>query len=359
MTINDGSSLPTALGATSSRRGAILSVLGGSALAGLSLATEAEAKKKKKKKTDPSWKPAASIGNTGDQAHRLDGPNKVVLSSNGLELFVADTNNDRIAIFNRHQGSSEWMWSGSIGSGGSADDQFELPTGLAISANGRELFVADYSSSRISIWSRESLSGSWSHRTNLGAFCLICSEGFNSPNSVTLAPNQLELYVADYVMNKIIVWKRTDINSQWVPSTSFGSSGSENDQFSSPESSAISPDGSKLYVADYSNNRVTIWTRSGQNWVYSDVIGGVNGPCQPSITSDGSRIFIPEYGANLVKIWSFMTDHWDVEGTVPGPTPPSLENQLNGPYGTALSADGKTLYIADYVNNRIAVWKYS
>ncbi|GAA4063143.1 hypothetical protein GCM10022389_04750 [Flavobacterium cheonanense] len=140
---------------------------------------------------------------------------------------------------------------------------------------------------------------------------------------------------------------------------------------------AFSPDGNKLIVTDFSNNRVLIWntipTVNGQN---ADVVlgqsnftsnfGGVsatamNGPTGAYVSSDG-RLLIADRGNHRILIWnSIPTTNNKPADVVVGqtvfnaPGGGSSATSMVNPWGVCVSPDGKLL-VADSANNRVLVW---
>ncbi|MFM9107374.1 MAG: hypothetical protein ACKOWF_11830, partial [Chloroflexota bacterium] len=104
--------------------------------------------------TAAAWQAQPAIGaGTGAAIGQLNYPNAPALSPDGLILYVTDTNNNRIAVWKRSAVGAPWAPDAPIGSGpGAAIDQFDAPYGLALSADGRELFVSDRDDCRVVVW---------------------------------------------------------------------------------------------------------------------------------------------------------------------------------------------------------------
>ena len=62
-------------------------------------------------------------------------------------IIVADTNNHRVSIFDKHGGCIHCF-----GASGSADGQFNAPRGIALNPNG-SIYVSDYGNKRVQIFS--------------------------------------------------------------------------------------------------------------------------------------------------------------------------------------------------------------
>ncbi|MHC1726090.1 MAG: 6-bladed beta-propeller [Syntrophobacteraceae bacterium] len=116
-------------------------------------------------------------------------------------IYVADTDNHRIQVFNA-DGTFDSKWGG----WGSGDGQLYNPQGIAVAPDGT-------------------------------------------------------VYVADTLNNRIQQFRDDDetINRNWVLVRKWGISGSGDGQFSSPIGITVAPDGS-VYVADSYNDRIQVYS---------------------------------------------------------------------------------------------------
>lgn len=110
----------------------------------------------------------------------------------------------------------------------------------------------------------------------LGKSEAINSSGkFDLPQAVVVSPDGSKLYVADTGNSTIQIFKTSD-NSYLGK---IGGPGSGNGQFAAPSDLVFNNDGSKLYVADTGNSRVQIF--NGSNNAYLGQFGS------RSCSSDG------------------------------------------------------------------------
>jgi DNA-binding beta-propeller fold protein YncE len=115
---------------------------------------------------------------------------------------------------------------------------------------------------------------------------------------------------------RVSVWSRTSTSDPWQPQTTIGNgSGNAYDQFIYPYGATVTPDGLALYVSDPGNNWISVWTRASS------------------------------------------ADPWQAQ--TPLGTYGTGNDQVAGPAGLTLAADGLALYIADQANRRIAIWIYA
>jgi len=131
----------------------------------------------------------------GDDNNHFNNPRGIFVDNNG-KIYVADTNNNRIQIFN-----SDKTLFNSIGTGsaGSTKYQFNNPYDVALDSDGR-IYVADYGNYRVQIYN--------SDRTHF--YQLSGSEDYSfRPTSVTLDDND-KIYVSDYFHNRVQIFHPID-----------------------------------------------------------------------------------------------------------------------------------------------------
>lgn len=156
---------------------------------------------------------------------RVSGPMQMVLSPKGTTIYIADRNNNRIRVFNRTTGAmSTLTGSGEVNSfnetknayaegqpcttfalGVAGCAYFDRPMGLAISPDGKTLYVSDSHNHRIR-----------TINTTTGKTALLAGSGkagmkdgaatqarFNNPVSLLMSADNKTLYVVDQGNNAI------------------------------------------------------------------------------------------------------------------------------------------------------------
>lgn len=202
-----------------------------------------------------------------------------------------------------------------FGATGSGQNELQSPYALEITTDELVVYVADFDNDRISVWSRPSAtSPDW---TNLTTFGDAGPDTLDGPAGVALSGNELQLYVTDYANNRVTIWSRPDTDGQaWAFAGEFGAGGITLGQFDGPRSLALSADELTMYVADSNNGRISIWTRLNAS----------------------------------TTAWTNVVT-FGLEGTGP--------YELSQPMDLRLSADELTLYLADSGNFRVSIWARS
>ena len=324
--------------------------------------------------------PWSYFGMSGIGTDSFDGTSGVAVSADGLTAWIADQRYNRVPIWTRpNANSTTWSYRTQIGTGapGPGTDQLNNPQEVAISPDGLTAWIVEFGNNRVSVWKRPNASStSWTFNSQLGTGAGGSGNNqFFGPSGVAVSPDGLTVWVGDFLNNRVPVWTRPDADStNWSYSTQLGTgvAGSGNNQFYSPSGITVSPDGLTAYIADLTNSRIAVWTRpnaSSTAWSYSTQLGaGTLGssnneffaPSGVEVSLDGLKAWVADQGNNRISIWTrpnATSTTWSYSSQLGTGSAGSGNNQLNGPQGTAVSTDNQTVWVADFANDRIAVWK--
>jgi DNA-binding beta-propeller fold protein YncE len=261
--------------------------------------------------TAGTWAPSTTFGSYGSGEDELDEPRGVAISADQLTAWVADFGNSRVSIWNRpDRSSASWSWVTSFGDSQVIDN----PMGIAVSSGETMFWVSDVTADVVQIWTRpDAASTSYTYQTQFGSAGSGVGE-FDDPRMIAVSPDNLTLWLADYGNSRVVVWTRPDTASTtWTNVTSFGSAGTGPGQFEGPRGISVSQDTLTVWVADDTSNRVSVFTR-------------------PNATS---------------TTYTFQTAFG---------SPGSALNQFQAPHAIYVSRDGLSASIADTENCRIVTW---
>jgi hypothetical protein len=138
------------------------------------------------------------------------------------------------------------------------------------------------------------------------------TNNFSSPNSVFCDAANSKLYVVDTNNSRIIRIDSgnggTNLGSNWEQ---FGSSGSGTNNFSIPRGISLDTANNKLYIADDGNNRLVRvdsgsgGTTLGVNWQAFSGSGGTysfSSPCDVSVDTVNSKLFVADRTNNRIVV---------------------------------------------------------
>ncbi|MFN0049837.1 MAG: 6-bladed beta-propeller, partial [Cytophagales bacterium] len=290
-------------------------------------------------------------------------PNSVAVDSE-KKIYVADTDNDRIHVWT--QSGANFGYFNTIGSFGNLEGALRKPSGVAFFQD--KIYVADTKNNRIQVFTQ---SGG-----NFGFYAFIAGTpnigGYRDqpgqlntelyePKAVAVSANGT-IYIGDTQNHRVQVWTQSGTNFGYLATMgTTGDNSSDNAKFYFPSSIALDAAG-KIYVADWGNSRVQVWTQSGSNFGYYATIGATtvsgssnnnfNGPLGVAVSLD-NKIYVADANNSRIQVWTQSGANFGYFATVGkngnGP------NELFYPTGTFVDADGK-LYVAENYGNRINIF---
>jgi DNA-binding beta-propeller fold protein YncE len=285
---------------------------------------------------------------------RGERPFGVAVSPDGQTLWVADTLNDRITVWTRSGGV--FVQQTSFGSRGSRPHQFNAPNDVAAAADGRTVWVADRGNHRVSVWVRSG--NAWVNLTTFGSRGVGLGQ-LNNPSGIAVSPDGQTVWVLDLGNDRISVWKKS--GAAWDNAATFGGRGDASDQFRVPGAIAVSDDGQTVLAADTNNDRIAVWTKSGGSWIPLATFGSrgpgasqFRSPSGVAVSADGQIAWVVDTGNNRIAVWTGSGNRWTSQTTFGSRG--SRPNQFDGPLGVAVAADEQTVWVADTLNNRVSVW---
>lgn len=235
-------------------------------------------------KLSPTGAFLAVIGRPGRGAQKLLRPNAIAIAGN--LLFVANTENNRITVYNTTNGAVVREWGGQ----GTADGKLDMPNGVAIGPD-NNVYVTDTFNHRIQVFTQEGVFvRKWG---SLGA-----GDGqmrYPAHLDFDAAGN---LYVADSNNNRIVVF---DTNG--VFQRKFGVSGTGPGQFRIPVGVEVGEDG-YLYVSEAFGNRIQKLTTNGAYIAHWSEAGNAAISRPNGLLVVGNRVYVADLDANRIQIYA-------------------------------------------------------
>ena len=153
-------------------------------------------------------------------------PKGVAFSPTGDLLYIADTGNHRIQIFNViiSIDSIDYTYFKTLGSEkcvpGKTNDLFDNPSSVAISTIDNKIYISDTGNNQIKIY----------NKVNQEYIFLSLLEGFNNPIGIAVSIDNI-IYVADSKNHRIAVFNG---NNYITTLGSINSAGKDNTKFNNP-----------------------------------------------------------------------------------------------------------------------------
>ncbi|MBI3074399.1 MAG: hypothetical protein HYY84_19990 [Deltaproteobacteria bacterium] len=216
------------------------------------------------------------VGATG-----LWGPEGVAVGSQPGRLFIADTHNHRVVVHSLSAGHAvdapaEFVLGQSSFDScdpGLSATQMNYPARIAIDSIGRRLFVSDTWNNRVLVFDLDAVSSGLAATTVLGqtVFTLGLAStsawGLNQPAGLAVDIPARILYIADYGNNRVVAYNldgglsngQAAVGLIGQPDFLSSGSGRSANKLSGPSGVTVDGDAGRLYVADTWNNRVLVF----------------------------------------------------------------------------------------------------
>lgn len=308
--------------------------------------------------------------NPGPQAASSQSLNTpTAVATDGHILAVADTNNNRVLIWNSIPSSIDQAADLVLGNtnfttpatASATASTFSGPQGIWIQ-NGK-LFVADTQNYRVLIWNRIPTSnnqpadvvlGQSNFTTGTQPACNPTQGNYVTTASelcdpISVTSDGTHLFVSDYGFSRVLIWNSIPTSNNQPADVVVGQPNMTEGVADNPGECLNSAplcqgtlnfprfalsDGTRLFISDAGNDRVLIFNSIPTiNGAWADEVLG-----QPDFTSD----IVTNQSSTTTSIASTTIDNTGSVDTVPDPA--------------SLAWDGSNLYVADPFNRRVLVF---
>ncbi len=274
----------------------------------------------------------------------LGGPDVVVVSPDGGNVYVGAFFGNAIAVFDRNRSTGVLTQPagvrGCVTNAPTPDCAtglaLQAPEGMGISADGKNLYVATAISNALLNLVRERSTGALSQAVD-GSGCITdaptdgCTTGVQiaGANAVGISPDDADVYITTLFSNSVSAFARDQTSGQldqlsgtsacaiYVIAVGCGLAR----ELSAPEGVAVSPDGASVYAAAYGSSAIDVFNRDpGTGAVvqkagragcltHAKTVGCARGRRLRRVTSlalspDGRNLYSAAFGSNAVAVFN-------------------------------------------------------
>ena len=302
----------------------------------------------------------------------LDGPYMVTVSADGKNVYATGSVSNAVVSFARNPSDGTLTFLSKVAKG----DQygFCLPScqilnaldgayGIALSADGQYGYVSSINDSKVIVLARNSTTGALELQPLIGPLQIYASASISQAYGIVLSADGANLYLTGYGSDNLEVLKRDPSNGRLTFVERHTNAQLGVDGLNGVFRVTTSPDGAFVYTASYDDSAVTVFKRDQSTGkltyiiTYKDGIGGIDGIGSASsvtISPDGKRLFATGYTGDAVAVFDrdaatgLLVQKQVIKRDAGSGLP-----ALNGARDTAISADGQTLYVTGYLDNKV------
>jgi 6-phosphogluconolactonase (cycloisomerase 2 family) len=317
---------------------------------------------------DPSSGTLTFVEFKQDGVDGVDGlwaPYSVALSPDGKNVYVAGSADDAVAVFSRDSSTGALTFVQVVKDTDSGVDGLNGAVAVAVSPDGENVYVSSVVDNAVTMFIRKDSTGALTFKqvlkdTDPGI------DGLDWPESIAVSLDGKHVYVAGYDDDSVAVFNRKDTSGQLTfqqvvkdgdPGVSGGLDGAR--------SVAVSPDGGHVYVAGYTDDAMVVFDRNSSTGelalveaVFGESIGacGLNGVHSVVVSPNGQQVYAAADAEDAAVVFSRNTATGrltcdsivrDNSGGVDG---------LDGARSVAVSPDGRHVYVASYFEDALAVF---
>jgi DNA-binding beta-propeller fold protein YncE len=270
----------------------------------------------------------------------LVGPDVVIVSPDGVNVYVGSFFGNAVAVFDRDRASGALTQPGdSTGciaeaiAGCTLGLALGAPEGMAISGDGANVYVASALSNAVAVLARDQSTGTLTQATN-GSGCVVnstltgCTTGvqLSGANAVAFNPGG-DVYVTSLFSNSVTSFGRSSSGGLTQKKGTFGclvylraTGCSFGRALVAPEGLAISPDGANVYVAAFSTGAIDVLARGKKSGTVNQLPGragclaprsvsgctrarALRGVSSIALSPDGRYLYSTSFGSNAVDIF--------------------------------------------------------
>lgn len=337
--------------------------------------------------SEPPANPECAFGRV------LDDATDVVVSADGRSVYVSSEDKNGVSVFDRNAATGALTQKlgvagcvtddGTDGKGGGCTDGSGLsePSGLAVSPDGRSLYVASAGSDAVAILDRDTTTGVLSQKPG-SAGCVsdsgssgacVAGSGLDDPTDVAVSADGRSVYVTSRTSSALATLDRDTTTGALTPA------GCVCGGLGNAEAVAVSADGESVYLVAPSEGRVFTFgrdTATGALTLMPDAFGPLAGPRDVTVSPDGRSVYVAGealFLGNDGSVTIFDRDTTtgaltakpglagcisdDGQWSTDAGAGPCVDGRgLLGAEGVTVSPDGLSVYVAAFSGNGMAVF---
>jgi YVTN family beta-propeller protein len=218
-------------------------------------------------------------------------PGAIVVTPNEEQVYVANYGSHNVSVI--ATSSKTVTVNVPIGAG-----ETGKPIALAVTPSSADVYVADQGNGQIDDIATST--NTVAHTIAVGSMADANVAGGGDPNILAITPEGSKLYVASYTAGTVAdIATSTDTVTKTIalPGTS-----------PNPNALALTPNGCQLYVHDHANNQVDVVMVSSDAIAASPAVGTGGDPTGMSVTPDSSHVYVANHNANSVSVIATATN---------------------------------------------------
>ncbi len=285
----------------------------------------------------------------------------VAVSSDGKSVYATGYNDNALAIFSRNTTTGALTFQTVLKDGVGGIDGLAGAEGIALSPDGTSVYVTGANESAVAVFARNTTTG-------LLTLQSVIRDGVNgvdglaADNEIAISPDGRSIYVTGFSDNAVAVFARDTMTGALTFQSVFKDGVGGVDGLAGTLGIAVSADGRSVYAAGRSDNGVAVFARDTMSGaltfqtVFKDGVNGVDGlsgAYDLTVSPDGRSVYVAGSFESALAVFdrdlttgalTYQTALKDGVGGV---------NELSAAVGVTVSPDGRSVYVSGYSDNAV------
>jgi DNA-binding beta-propeller fold protein YncE len=342
-----------------------------------------------------------ALANNGPFAIGLNAVADVELDAVNHRLFVADTSNNRVLVYNLNPDNSfpDRIADNVLGqpdfmslAAATTQAGMKIPSQLTVDVVNNRLFVADTSNNRVLVFNTATITNGMNAANVLGQAnfttntAATTQAGMFSPEDLAFDAANNRLFMADYNNNRVLVFNTATISNGMNAANVLGQADFITATFATTQAIgkrttgiAFDARNNRLFVSNPASNRVLVFNTAtitngmnavnvlGQPNFITETVGltqaGMGNPNSVNFDAENNRLFVADASNNRVLVYdtTAITDGMNA-ANVFGPTnfttnaAGTTQAVMSGPVGVYFDPGSGLLFVPDQFNNRVMIF---
>ena len=288
----------------------------------------------------------------------------LALSPDGAHLYVAGSRDDAVAVFSRDANTGLLTFVEAQKQGVAGVEGIGLARAVVVSPDGSHVYVAGQRDDAIAVFRRNALTG-WLTFVEVKREGVDGVDGIAGPLGLAISPDGRQLYVAAGDQSAVTVFARDAGTGRLRLADVEKDNGATDVGLSGIHSVTVSPDGAHVYAAAQGDSAIAVFRRDKRSgaltftdvlWQGDEGVDGLWGALWVAVSPDGGHVYVASTNDNAIVALSR-----DAGSGALG----YIEMQKGGPNneclafarGVAVSPDGAHVYVAGASSNAVAVFR--
>jgi len=260
------------------------------------------------------------IRNNQNGNNRMNFPNNVKVSPDGRQVLVTSYADNAINWFNRNSNTGSLTYAGSLNNSDITGDVLLGASGLSLSKDGKNVYVASSDGGSVEVFSRNQNTGDLTFVNSFSESQNNVS-GLEGTVAITVSADDQQVYVTGTESNALVVFNRNPNTGELIYQEALRDGEQNVTDLDFPVALAVSDKFDEVYVADFGSNALLSFNRNERDstldFGFSERgsglgITGLRGAETAVISPDGNFLYVAakegDAGATEIIISADGTD---------------------------------------------------